>query len=287
VALLDGLAARITRRLGVEPKEELESIPGRDELEHLIRSSGEEGTLDAGEVELLTRSIRLADKSADDAMVPRVSVASLDATDTVDDLVELSVKTGHSRFPVIGDDLDDVLGFVHVKVVHSVPVDQRTATMVRDLMTPVLAVPEARDLDELLIDLRQGGSQLAVVIDEHGGTAGIITLEDILEEIVGEIDDEYDSVPTMLTRVEARGSTVIQASLHPDEVRSATGFDMPEGEYETLAGLVLDRLGKIPAPGDMCRVDGWRLEVVAMDRLRVASVRIVAPPESTGSEGAS
>ncbi len=286
VALLDGLAARITRRLGVEPKEEL-AVAGRDELEHLIRSSGEEGTLDAGEVELLTRSIRLADKSADDAMVPRVSVASLAATDTVDDLVELSVNTGHSRFPVIGVDLDDVLGFVHVKVAHSVPVDRRTATMVSELMTPVLAVPEARDLDELLIDLRQGGSQLAVVIDEHGGTAGIITLEDILEEIVGEIDDEHDSVPTMLTRVEARGSTVIQASLHPDEVRSATGFDMPEGEYETLAGLVLDRLGRIPAPGAMCTVDGWRLEVVAMDRLRVASVRIVAPRESTEAEGAS
>ncbi|MBT5581742.1 MAG: HlyC/CorC family transporter [Acidimicrobiaceae bacterium] len=287
VVLLDGLAARITRRLGVEPKEELESIPGRDELEHLIRSSGEEGTLDAGEVELLTRSIRLADKSADDAMVPRVSVASLDASGTVDDLVELAVVTGHSRFPVIGDDLDDILGFVHVKAVHSVPVDRRSTTMVKELMAPVLAVPEARDLDELLIDLRQGGSQLAVVIDEHGGTAGIITLEDILEEIVGEIDDEYDSAPAMLTRVEARGSTVIQASLHPDEVRSATGFDMPEGEYETLAGLVLDRLGKIPVPGDMCRVRGWRLEVVAMDRLRVASVRIVAPVESVTTEGAS
>ena len=287
VALLDGLAARITRRLGVEPAEELESVPDRGELEQLIRSSGEEGTLDAGEVELLTRSIRLADKSADDAMVPRVTVQSLDATDTVDDLVELAVESGHSRFPVIGDDLDDVLGFVHVKSVHTIPVSDRSTTMVSDLMAPVLAVPEARDLDELLIDLRQGGSQLAIVIDEHGGTAGIITLEDILEEIVGEIDDEYDSAPAELTRVEARGSTVIQASLHPDEVRAATGFDMPDGEYETLAGLVLDRLGRIPSPGDMCTVDGWRLEVVAMDRLRVASVRIVAPRDPAPNEGAS
>ncbi len=279
VALLDNAAARLTRRLGVEPTEELESIPDRGELAQLIRSSGEEGTLDEDEVELLTRSIRLADKSADDAMIPRVRVVAVAETSTVDELVEVAVRSGHSRLPVVGDDLDDIVGFVHVKSVHEVDVDRRSSTAVSDLMVPVLAVPETRDLDELLVDLRQGGSQLAVVIDEHGGTAGIITLEDILEEIVGEIDDEYDGDPAQLTRVEAKGSTVIPASLHPDEVRAETGFDMPEGEYETLAGLVLDRLGHIPVPGEMCTIEGWRLEVVAMDRLRIATVRIVSPPE--------
>jgi CBS domain containing-hemolysin-like protein len=161
-----------------------------------------------------------------------------------------------------------------------VPIDERSDTRVVELMAPVLAVPETRDLDDLLVDLREGGQQLAVVIDEHGGTAGIISLEDVLEELVGEIDDEHDEITTSMTRVEAKGSTVIPASLHPDEVRDATGFEMPDGEYETLAGLVLDQLGAIPAPGDMCTVDGWRLEVVAMERLRIASVRVVAPPES-------
>lgn len=277
VAVLDGLAARITRRLGVEPAEELEGIPDREELEHLIRSSGAEGMLDEGEVELLTRSIRLADKSADDAMVPRVRVAAIDDDATVDELVTLAVATGHSRFPVMDQDLDDLVGVVHVKSVHSVPIDARAETRVVELMAPVLAVPEARDLDELLVDLREGGQQLAVVIDEHGGTAGIITLEDILEELVGEIDDEHDEITTSLTRVEAMGSTVIPASLHPDEVRDLTGFEMPDGEYETLAGLVLDQLGEIPTPGEMCTIDGWRLEVVAMERLRIASVRVVAP----------
>ncbi|MEQ8839629.1 MAG: hemolysin family protein [Acidimicrobiales bacterium] len=284
VAVLDGLAASITRRLGVEPAEELEGTPDREELEHLIRSSGEVGMLDEGEVELLTRSIRLADKSADDAMIPRVAVVAIDDQATIDDLVALAVATGHSRFPVMADGLDDLVGVVHVKSVHSVAIDARADTQVIELMAPVLAVPEARDLDDLLVDLREGGQQLAVVIDEHGGTAGIITLEDILEELVGEIDDEHDEIATSLTRVEARGSTVVPASLHPDEVRDLTGFDMPEGEYETLAGLVLDRLGEIPAPGDRCTVDGWRLEVVAMDRLRVASVRVVAPPEDEEEE---
>ncbi len=279
VALLDSLAARLTRLLGVEPREELESSPDRRELEHIIRSSGEEGTLDAGEVELLTRSIRLADKSADDAMVPRVEVVAIAADAAVDRLVEVAVQSGHSRFPVIGGDLDDVVGIVHVKAVHQVAPEARATAVVSELMAPVPAVPESRDLDELLVDLRQGGTQLAVVIDEHGGTAGIITLEDILEEIVGEIDDEHDEPPAQLTTVEAQGSTVISASLHPDEVQALTGFEMPSGEYETLAGLVLDCLGHIPGPGEMCSVAGWRLEVVAMDRLRIASVRLVAPPD--------
>ncbi len=279
VAVLDGFAARVTRAIGVEPAEEIEGIPDRDEIEHLIRSSGEEGTLDAGEVDLLTRSIRLADKSADDAMVPRVGVVAIDRDATVDDLVRLALETGYSRFPVMGEGLDDLIGVVHVKSVHGVAIDARADTRVVDLMAPVLAVPEARDLDELLVDLREGGQQLAVVIDEHGGTAGIISLEDVLEELVGEIDDEHDEIATSLTRVEARGSDVIPASLHPDEVRAATGFEMPEGEYETLAGLVLDRLGHIPSPGEMCTVDGWRLEVVAMERLRIANVRVIAPRE--------
>ncbi len=281
VGFLDGLATRITRGLGFGTADELEATPDREELEQLIRTSGEEGMLDAGEVELLTRSIRLAEKSADDAMVPRVHVLSIGCDATIAELAALAVRTGHSRFPVIAGDLDTVVGVVHVKSVHAVPVDRRDCTSVDSVMAPVLAVPETKDLDELLVNLRERGGQLAVVIDEYGGTAGIITLEDILEEIVGEIDDEHDDVAASLTRVEAKGSTIIPASLHHDEVLDSVGFEMPGGDYETLAGLVLDQLGHIPEPGEMCRVDGWRIEVVAMDRLRVATVRMVEPREET------
>ena len=185
-----------------------------------------------------------------------------------------------------GDGLDDIVGVVHIKGVHGVDLADRATTLVRELMVDVLAVPESRELDELMVDLREGGSQLAVVIDEHGGTAGIITLEDVLEEVVGEIDDEHDAATLQLTRVEGQGAVVVPGSLHPDEVKDASGFDMPEGEYETLAGLVLDRLGRIPSPGEQAAVDGWRLEVVAMDRLRIATVRIVAPRDRS-SEGPS
>ncbi len=281
VAFLNGIANRMVRRLGIEPREDIDPVPDRDELEHLFVSSGEEGTLDAGEVRLLTRSIRLADKQADDAMVPRVEVVAIGAEADVSELARLSYRTGHSRFPVTGEGIDDVVGVVHVKSVLAVPVQQRPDTRVSQLMKPVLAVPESRDLDDMLEDLRTGAGQLAVVIDEHGGTAGIITLEDVLEEIVGEIDDEHDAATPERTRAESRGSTVLPASLHPDEVLEASGFAMPEGAYETLAGLVLDRLGHIPVPGETVVVDGWRLEVVAVDRLRIATVRVVAPSGTT------
>lgn len=277
VAFLDGLANRTVRRLGIEPRQDIETTPDRHELTQLILSSGQEGVLDVGEVQLLTRSIRLADKQADDAMVPRVEIVAIGADASADELAELASRTGHSRFPVTGEGLDDIVGVVHVKSMYRRPVAARASTPVAELMAPVPAVPESRDLGELMAELRSGAGQLAVVIDEHGGTAGIITLEDVLEEIVGEIDDEHDTVTPVRTRVESRGSTVLPASLHPDEVRDATGFAMPSGEFETLAGLVLDRLGHIPVPGEIVTVDGWRIEVVAMDRLRIATVRVVAP----------
>lgn len=285
VAFLDRAANAVVRAMGIEPREELETTPDRDELESLIRQSEAEGVLDAGEASLLTRSIRLADKTAADALVPRVEVDAVSVDATAADLVDLAARTGHSRFPVVGENLDDVVGIVHVKSVLGVPPEDRAGVAVSALMAPVLAVPETRELDELLVELRDGGSQMAVVVDEHGGTAGIITLEDILEELVGEIDDEHDVPSAVFTRAEARGSTIVPGSLHPDEVREATGFEMPEGDYETLAGLVLARLGHIPEPGEMVEVDGWRLEVVAMDRLRIASIRVVAPPTDAAETG--
>ena len=287
VMFLNNVANWMVRRLGIEPRDELETVPDREELEHLFLSSAEEGMLDEGEVRLLTRSIRLADKQADDAMVPRVEVVAVAADASVADLAELSARTGHSRFPVIGRHIDDVVGVVHVKSLFTVPVEDRPSTPVSQLTKQVLAVPESRDLDDMLDDLRVGTGLLAVVVDEHGGTAGIITLEDVLEEIVGEIDDEYDSSTPERTRSESRGSTVLPASLHTDEVLEATGFAMPEGAYETLAGLVLDRLGHIPIPGERVTVDGWRLEVVAVDGLRIATVRVVAPVRADESPSGS
>ncbi|CAN5698382.1 hemolysin family protein [soil metagenome] len=280
IRFLNGAANWTVRRLGIEPSEELASVRTLEELELLIRFSGEGGTLDAEAMELLTRSIRFGEKTAADALVPRVAVTSVGRDDTVADLVAVAVQSGFSRFPVCGTDLDDVLGVVHVKDVYGLAPAERATAPVASIMSDAFAVPETRELDSLLIDLRGVASHLAVVVDEYGGTAGIVTLEDILEEIVGEIDDEYDA-PLTPVAVQRPGEFVLPASLHADEVRDAAGFEVPDGEYETLAGFVIDRLGRIPVVGDEIVHDGWRLNVAEMDRLRVATVKLWAPPPAS------
>ena len=274
IKLLNGAANWTVRRFGIEPQEELRSVRSLEELELLIRSSGEEGTLEAEALTLLTRSIRFGEKDAADALIPRRSVVTVSIDDVVSTLADQAVATGHSRFPVVGADLDDVRGVVHVKDVYSVLYEERGTHPVERLMVPAFVVPETRDLADLLADLRRVGSHLAIVVDEHGGTAGIITLEDILEEIVGEIDDEHDRPTPRLTRVQRPGEWLLAGTLHRDEVFDASGFAVPDGDYETLAGFVLARLGRIPEVGEGLEHRGWQLEVVERDGHRVATVRL-------------
>jgi CBS domain containing-hemolysin-like protein len=174
---------------------------------------------------------------------------------------------------------------VHVKDVYGVPYEERSEVSVASIMVPAFVVPETRDLADLLADLRRVGTHLAVVVDEHGGTAGIITLEDILEEIVGEIDDEHDRPAPNLTRVQRPGEWLLAGTLHPDEVFDACGFVVPEGDYETLAGFVLTVLGRIPEVGAAFDHDGWHVDVVELDGHRVATVRLRRPGRASGGDG--
>ena len=276
VDLLNRTANAIVRFLGVEPKGQIQASRTLDELEDLIETSADDGSIDPDEATLLLRSIRFADKTAADALVPRVAIEALQRDEPATALVQLSLDSGHSRFPVYGVDLDDIVGVVHVKSLYGRPAAERGRVPVADLMHEVLAVPETRELEDVLADMRVRRNQLAVVVDEHGGTAGIITLEDILEEILGEIGDETDRVEVR-TRSEAQGSTVVSGRLNLDEVEEATGFRVPEGPYETLAGFVVARMGYLPEVSDMVVFDGWRIEVVAVDGHRVATLRVVAP----------
>jgi len=278
IVLSNGTADRILRMFGVEPVEEVGAAKTIEDLAQLVRSSGQEGTLAGERAALLDRSIRFGEKMVADALVPRVQVEALPADALLTDLVAASTRTGHSRFPVFEEDLDDVVGVVHVKDVLRVPAADRATTRVDELMAEPIAVPETRSLERLFADLRQTGRQLAIVVDEHGGLAGIVTLEDLIEEIVGEIDDEYDPVTTTVRFDEASESWELAGTLHPDEVRAACGYDIPDGEYDTLAGFVLDRLGHIPHAGEVITEDGWRFEVTAMDRHRIASVLVRVQP---------
>jgi CBS domain containing-hemolysin-like protein len=277
---LNSWANWLVRRLGVEPADELASARSPQELGSLVRTSAARGTIDPGTATLLDRSLRFGDRSAEELMTPRVQVESLPTDATVLDLIDLARRTGYSRFPVHEGDLDDVRGVVHVKQAFSVPVDKRAVVRISELMQPVQTVPESLDGDTLLDRLRESGLQMAVVVDEYGGTAGLVTLEDLVEEIVGDVRDEHDRGEVSPVRPLGRDSWMVSGLLREDELADAIGFHMPAGDYETLAGLVLARLGRIPEVNDQVQVDGWRITVMAMDRHRVAELRVARIPDT-------
>jgi CBS domain containing-hemolysin-like protein len=279
INLLNGSANAIVRLFGVEPVQELESIRSLDELEFVIRSSGEEGTIPEEATRLLTRSIRFVDKTAADALVPRGDIMALPESATIAALAAFALEHGYSRYPVYREGLDDIVGVALAKDVFRVAPADRATTTVTAVAETVLAVPESRRLDDLLVVMRQSGHQLAVVIDEYGGTSGIVTLEDVLEEIVGAIEDEYDEPE--LTPPPPAGAYELDAALHPDEVEDLIGLRLPEGEYETLAGFLLVRFDRIPDPGDSIEWDGWRFDVATLDRHRITRV-VVHPPAPAG-----
>ena len=288
VAVLDGTANVVVRRLGVAPRSDLDPSRTLDEIGDLIRTSSDE-TLDPDDVALLTRSIRLADKVAADVLVPRLDVHPLDVSAVGADLLAEAERTGCSRFPVIDGDLDHVVGVVHVKSLLTISRTARDLTPISELMAPALAVPETRALDGLMDDLRAARTAMAVVVDEHGGTAGLVTEEDVLEELIGEIDDDLldltgKAAPLPRTQVDGPGNIVVSGRLGPDDVYETTGFSIPEGPYETLAGYVLHCLGRIPEPTAMVEHEGWRIEVLAVDGRRIETLRMVAPVPSPEAE---
>lgn len=275
IAVLNGVANRTLRALGIEPQEELSAARSPAELASLVRSSAEAGTLDLGTARLVTASLGFGDQSAADVMTPRSRATSIDRTASAADLVALARHTGHSRFPVVGADWDDVDGIVHVKKAIAVPFERRADVPVSALMTPAVFVPETLRLDPLLVRLRGGGMQLAVVVDEYGGTSGVVTLEDLVEEIVGEVSDEHDRGQTTGRRL-PDGSWTVPGLWRPDEVRSRVGVDVPEGPaYETVGGFVMAALGRVPQVGDEVVVDGWTARVVDMEGHRVDRVRLL------------
>ena len=277
----NALAERLVRLFGVEPKEELSSVRSRQELRRLVTSSAESGTLDLKDADMLNRTFRFGEKTAADALTPRVSVQALPLDALVGDLVKLTASTGLSRFLVIEDDLDHVAGVVHIKDVLGVQAEKREEFPVRLLLRSVLAIPESKNLESLIGELQGAAGQFALVVDEYGGTAGIITLEDVLEEIVGEIDDEHDPQNSTPSVRRWQGAHMLSGLLHPDEVLAACQFEMPEGQFETLGGFVLATLGHIPEVGEQFFCKDWSIAVEQMEGRRIATVKLVAPVPET------
>jgi len=278
IVLFNGSANWIVRRMGIEPQEELITHHSLEELEHMIRSAGDAGALDADAHNLLTRTLRFGDRTAADALTPRVHITALPATATIDDLMAEVGRTQHSRYPVYSGSLDNVIGIADVAGIFAKSAEARRVEPVTSLVREPLVVPETRDLIDLLDDFRSAQVQMAVVVDEHGGTAGLLTLEDVLEEIVGEVDDEHDAL-AQPTIGKAPGVFVVEGTTHVDEVVEEIGISIPEGDYETIAGFFLFLAGRIPEPGDSAGHGGWLLRILEMDQLRIASVELVAPEE--------
>jgi len=278
IVVLNGSANLVLRMFGITPQEELSGARTPQELASLVRRSAEAGTLDEGTALLVTRSLDFGERTAADVMSPRVRCTAIDRTASAGDVLRLARRTGHSRFPVIDEDWDDVEGLVHVKRAMAVPHDRRDDVPVTALMIEATRVPETIRLDPLLLMLREAGNQLAVVVDEYGGTSGVVTLEDVIEEIVGEVSDEHDRARTT-GRAGPDGTWTVPGLWRPDEVRDRLWAPVPDGSaYETVGGFVMAVLGRVPVVGDEVDLPHWSVRVEAMDGRRVDRLRFRPSP---------
>ncbi|AKN17078.1 hemolysin family protein [Mycobacterium haemophilum] len=279
IRLTNWAANCIVRNLGIEPAEELRSARSPQELLSLVRTSARSGALDAATASLVRRSLQFGALTAAELMTPRSKIVALQTDQTVTDLVAVAAESGFSRFPIVDGDLDATVGIVHVKQVFEVPPADRAGTLLTTVAKPVTVVPSTLDGDAVMAQIRADGLQTALVVDEYGGTAGMVTVEDLIEEIVGDVRDEHDDATPDV--VAAGNGWQVSGLLRIDEVAAATGYRAPEGPYETIGGLVLRELGHIPAVGETVELtaldtDGlsdasarWQATVVGMDGRRI------------------
>jgi putative hemolysin len=270
VWLLSASTDAIVRLLGRDPKAKQESISSEELWDMVARSD----TLEDESRSILTDVFGAESRSLQEVMRPRTEVTFVNGSLSVADARRMVRDGPHSRFPVIGSSPDDVLGFVHIRDL--MPRDEEyDAQPVRNIAREILPLPGTNKVPPSLSGMRRLGQHIALVVDEYGGTDGIVTLEDLVEELVGEIYDEYDTGADPEDRVTVgNGSVEVDGGLILQEFASASGIALPEGHYETVAGFVMDRLGRLPRTGDRVEVDGHELTVTAMDRLRIARIRV-------------
>ncbi len=278
--LLNELANLLLRLVGVEPTDTHEAHTA-DDLASLITAGRREGVVEDFAHRLLSGAIDVSDLRAESVMVPRTDVVALPSSATPTDVERLVIEHGFSRLPIYDETLDDVRGFVHAKDTLRLAPDDFARPIPAALIRPLLVVPAATRVGDLLERMRGARRHLALLVDEYGGTAGIVTMEDIVEEIVGEIRDEHDTeIPGI--RMVGPSRYEVDASLRPAEVQRALGVELPEGDYDTIAGLVMERMGQIPSAGDVVEGDGWEIRVSQMDGVRVEAVELVAGPRQAG-----
>ncbi|NEA98042.1 hemolysin family protein [Streptomyces sp. SID13726] len=278
VRVFDGAANRLLRGIGIEPVEELHHGATLEELGHLIGESHEQGELPKDTAELLDHALEFSERTLDEVMVPRVDAVFVRKDATAAEAVDLIAKHGHSTYPLLGDHPDDVPGVLGVRELMRLSADELSRATAGALARTPLLLPDTLPLPEAVEQMRERDDEFAVVLDEHGGVAGIVTYEDIAEELVGDIADETDTV-TEIAVADGPG-WLVDAGRRLDEVAEATGVELPEeDDYDTVAGLIVDRLGRFPAIGDRITVDlpdggCARIDVRTLDRHVPERVRI-------------
>lgn len=272
VAVFDRAAGAVTRRIfHVDTPSQLDDAPGLDELARIISASGARGVLSAHQTELLRRAVSLGVRRVGEVMVPRPDVVWATSGMSLEAMTELARTSGHSRFPIRGATEDDVLGTVHVKDQLRVPSERRAAVAVDELAAPPIFVPESETLRSLLDEFRQRRRTFAVVADEYGSVAGVVTLEDVLEALVGDIEDEFDRRWGAGRRTR-EGQHRIAGATRLSRFTELFGVTLPEGPYETVAGLLMAELGRVPETGDRIVQGGFEFVVARREGLRVVEV---------------
>jgi len=288
IALLTGITRAVVRLFGVQMNREAEITA--EELRLIVERGGEQGVLEAEEEQMINAVIELGERRVHEVMVPRVSIAALDVDASFDEAIELVIKDGHSRVPVYEDSIDEIVGILYAKdMLPYLRPDAEEHPTLRKLLRPPFLVPESMTIDDLLHELQRRKVHLAIVLDEYGGTAGMVTIEDLLEEIVGEIQDEYDVEEPMVVKLsdtEARIDGRADVDALNELFDSDTDLVLEDAEeYDTVGGLVFHRIGKVPAPGDKVQLDGLTLTVESTDGRRVGKVLAVkVSTEGSASE---
>jgi len=285
IAGMTGITNAVARMLGIEINKEA-SITA-EELRLIVERGGEQGVLEAEEEQMINAVIELGQRRVHEVMVPRVSIAGLSVGATFEDAIDVVIERGHSRIPIYEDSLDEIVGILYAKdLLPYLKPDAAERPSLRTLLRPPVLVPESMTIDDLLHELQRRKVHLAIVLDEYGGTAGLVTIEDLLEEIVGEIQDEYDVEEPMVVRLSDHEARV-DGRADIDELQEL--FDVTldledEEEYDTVGGLIYHRVGGVPSPGDRVELDGITLTVETTDGRRVGKVLVVREP-TAGSEG--
>ena len=273
IVLLNETANLVVRLVGVEPQDERAMAHSSQDLLLLLEESAGHGDIAAHDHALLARSLELSGLIAEDAMTVRRDIVAVPATMTAGDAATEAHRTGRTRLVVFGDDLDHVLGFVHAKDLLRLEPGTWDTTSVGSLVRPVMVTPEHHGLEDLLLEMRTRRQHLALVVDEHGTVVGLVTLEDVIEELIGDFDDESDRRRGECQRM-PDGSYRMMGTLRADEFEDGTGTALPDGDWQTVAGYVIAALDEIPSPGDRVRTDIGEFEVLSMDGYGIESLRV-------------